>query len=128
MVGKYLIIIVLLIISLLGCSNNKDIEKINISIKVIDSYTKQPRVGDVIILREIKFGFPMRKSIKVAEQVTNNIGVASFEIKKQFGYIIWAKGINHAFSSTEFEKGTLNDGQQVIIEVVPPDQKQFKIE
>ncbi|WP_262486389.1 hypothetical protein [Chryseobacterium indologenes] len=37
-------------------------------------------------------------------------------------------GANHAFGSDEYKKGELKNNQQVVIEVVPPDKKQFKIE
>lgn len=130
MVGKYLFIGITLPFMVLFSCSNKNVEnnEINITVKVIDSYSKKPRVGDFVILKQIKWGFPMRKSSKINEKKTDTLGEVRFKIDKAKAYIIWAKGENNAFGSTEFKEGELKDNQQIIIEVVPPDKKQFKIE
>jgi len=130
MEGKIIYIgLISLFIILFSCSNkNLDKDEINITIKVIDLYSKKPRIGDFVIIKQIKWGFPMRKSSKINEKKTDTLGEVRFKIDKEKAYIIWAKGENNAFGSTEFKEGVLKENQQIIIKVIPPDKKQFKIE
>jgi len=128
MVSK-LITSVIFCLLLLGCDGkNSDLKnQINISIKVIDSDTKQPRVNDTVTVRQAKWGIP-RRYVKVGEYITNSLGVVALKINKENRYSFETDGPNYAFGSDEYGEGELKNNQQIVIEVVPPDKKQFKIE
>jgi len=128
MVSK-LITIVIFCLLLLGCnSKNSDLKnQITISVKVIDSYTKQPRVNDTVTVRQAKWGIP-RRYVKVGEYITNSLGIVTLKISKKNRYSFETDGPNYAFGSDEYGEGELKNNQQIIIEVIPPDKKKFKIE
>lgn len=128
MVSK-LITIVIFCLLLLGCnSKNSDLKnQITISVKVIDSYTKQPRVNDTVTIRQAKWGIP-RRYVKVGEYITNSLGIVTLKISKKNRYSFETDGPNYAFGSDEYGEGELKNNQQIIIEVISPDKKKFKIE
>lgn len=114
---------------LISCNGkNFDLKnQITISVKVIDSYTKQPRINDTVTVRQAKWGIPKRY-IKVGEYITNSLGVVTVKISKKNRYSFETDGPNYAFGSDEYGEGELKNNQQIVIEVVPPEKKKFKIE
>lgn len=114
---------------LISCNGkNSDLKnQITISVKVIDSYTKQPRINDTVTVRQAKWGIPKRY-IKVGEYITNSLGVVTVKISKKNRYSFETDGPNYAFGSDEYGEGELKNNQQIVIEVVPPEKKKFKIE
>lgn len=114
---------------LISCNGkNSDLKnQITISVKVIDSYTKQPRINDTVTVRQAKWGIPKRY-IKVGEYITNSLGVVTVKISKKNRYSFETDGPNYAFGSDEYGEDELKNNQQIVIEVVPPEKKKFKIE
>ncbi|QIY92359.1 hypothetical protein [Chryseobacterium gallinarum] len=112
---------------LLGCNTSEN-NQIKVSIKVVDSYTHEPRVNDRVKILIGKRGFPTRQYEQIGEYFTDSSGVVKLNLSKDERYSFMTFGPNHAFGSDEYKKGELKNNQQVVIEVVPPDKKQFKIE
>ncbi|WP_223608901.1 hypothetical protein [Chryseobacterium sp. OSA05B] len=113
---------------LIGCSNSTKENEIKVTIKVVDSYTQKPRVNDRVEVRMGSWGFPTRKYVEVGQYFTDSLGTVSMNLDKRERYSFMTFGPQHAFGSDEYAKGDLKDQQQVVIEVVPPEKKQFKIE
>ncbi|SHG41278.1 hypothetical protein [Chryseobacterium sp. OV279] len=112
---------------LMGCNNSTKENEIKVTIKVVDSYTQKPRVNDRLTLRQAKWGIP-RRYVKIGEYITNSAGVVTLKISKKNRYSFETDGLNHAFGSDEYGEGELKNNQQIVIKVVPPEKKQFKIE
>ncbi|ATN06533.1 hypothetical protein CRN76_14520 [Chryseobacterium indologenes] len=112
---------------LLGCNTSEN-NQIKVSIKVVDSYTHEPRVNDRVKVLIGKWGFPTRQYEQIGEYYTDSSGVVKLNLSKDERYSFMTFGANHAFGSDEYKKGELKNNQRVVIEVVPPDKKQFKIE
>lgn len=110
-----------------GCNTSEN-SQIKVSIKVVDSYTKKPRINDRVEVLIGKWGFPTRQYEQVGEYFTDSSEVVKLNLSKDERYSFMTFGANHAFGSDEYKKGELKNNQQVVIEVVPPDKKQFKIE
>lgn len=113
---------------LISCSNSENNNQIKLTIKVIDSYTTKPRINDRVEIRVGKWGFPTRRYVKVGEYFTDSLGVVKLNLSRDERYSFMIFGPNHAFGSDEYNKGELKNNQQIIIKVVPPDKKQFRIE
>lgn len=124
---KKAVLLVSLLFLLIGCSNSTKENEIKVTIKVIDSYTKQPRVNDTVTVRQAKWGIP-RRYVKVGEYITNSLGIVTLKINKKNRYSFETDGPNYAFGSDEYGEGKLKNNQQIVIKVVPPEKKQFKIE
>ena len=109
-------------IMLMGCRKP---EPINISVKVINSYTLEPRVGDSVIVRKVKKPwYSMWQYIKVAKGITDSSGVVLFTIDKNKRYSFSSYGsYPDYFGSTEYKECELNENEEIIIEVIPPDKK-----
>nr|WP_315026467.1 hypothetical protein [uncultured Chryseobacterium sp.] len=75
-----------------------------------------------------KWGFPTRQYERIAQYSTDSSGVVKLHLSPDERYSFMTFGPNHAFGSDEYKKGELKNNQEVIIKVVPPDKKQFKIE
>lgn len=113
---------------LMGCSNSRKENEIKVTIKVVDSYTQKPRVNDRVEVRIGAWGFPTRRYVEVGQYFTDSLGAVSINLDKNERYSFTTFGPQHAFGSDEYAKGELRDQQQVVIKVVPPEKKQFKIE
>ena len=103
-----------------GCTKKTDLEnQITIKINSIDSETKKPRVNtfDTIHVRIAKFGFPMRKYVKIRQLVTDSNGsiIAKFYKNEEYHFIIGGKLI---YGATEIYEKDLKDYQEVDIEVI----------
>lgn len=111
-----------------GCDFSKS-EPINISVKVVNSHTREPRIGDTVIVRKVKKPwYSMWQYIKVAEGVTDSLGIATFTIDRNKRHSFVSYGLTYReFGSTEFVERELNDNDEIIIEVIPPDKKKFKL-
>ena len=102
---------------------NKDTDmrgQINISIKVVDSYTKLPRINDTVKIRRAKWGIPMRRYVKIGQYITNSSGIVKVTLSKKERYSFCNYGSKYANGSTEYGEEELNDNDQIIIEVIPP--------
>lgn len=95
---------------------------------MIDSYTQKPRFNDRVEVRIGKWGFPTGRYMQVGEYFTDSSGVVKLNLSKDERYSFMTFGPNHAFGSDEYKKGELKNNQQIVIKVVPPDKKQFRIE
>ncbi|SFN48530.1 hypothetical protein SAMN05421594_2927 [Chryseobacterium oleae] len=113
---------------LIGCNNSTKENEIQVTIKVVDSYTQKPRVNDRVEVRMGAWGFPTRRYVEVGQYFTDSLGTVSMNLDKNERYSFMTFGPQHAFGSDEYKKGELKDQQQVVIKVVPPEKKQFKIE
>jgi hypothetical protein len=127
MVAK-IIIYIFFCFLLIDCSNSKNNNQLKVTIKVIDSYTQKPRFNDRVEVRIGKWGFPTRRYMQVGEYFTDSSGVVKLNLSKDERYSFMTFGPNHAFGSDEYKKGELKNNQQIVIKVVPPDKKQFRIE
>lgn len=112
----------------MGCNNSTKENEIKVTIKVVDSYTQKPRVNDRVEVRMGAWGFPTRRYVEVGQYFTDSLGMVSMNLDKNERYSFMTFGPQHAFGSDEYKKGELKDEQQVVIKVVPPEEKQFKIE
>ncbi|WPO83556.1 hypothetical protein SD427_04260 [Chryseobacterium sp. JJR-5R] len=112
---------------LIGCSSSENNDQIKVTIKVIDSETRQPRVNDTVTIRQAKWGIP-RRYVEVGQYVTDSLGSVTLRINKVNRYSFETDGPNFAFGSDEYGEGELKNNQQIVIKVVPPDKKQFRIE
>jgi hypothetical protein len=118
----------ILCVTLLSCNNSSDLKnQITITVKVIDSETKQPRANDTVTIRQAKWGIP-RRYVEVGQYVTDSLGRVTLRINKVNRYSFETDGPNFAFGSDEYGEGELKNNQQIVIKVVPPDKKQFRIE
>ncbi|MCS3531067.1 hypothetical protein [Chryseobacterium sp. JUb7] len=114
--------------TLVSCDNSSDLKnQITITIKVIDSQTKQPRINDTVTIRQAKWGIP-RRYVEIGQYLTDSLGMATLKINKMNRYSFETDGPNFAFGSDEYGEGELKNNQQIIINVVDPDKKQIKIE
>ncbi len=113
---------------LLRCNNYDKKNEITISIKVIDSYTKQPRINDTVTVRQAKWNIPLRKYVEIGQYVTDSLGMVTLKINKENRYSFETDGPNFAFGSDEYGEGELKNNQMIVIKVIPPNKKQFKIE
>lgn len=106
-----------------SCKKEKDLKnQITIKINSIDSESKKRRVNmfDTIV-RMAKFGFPMRRYVKVAEYIIDSTGSVKIKIDSTKGYWFFLNGFNVYCSESfdeAFTKEKLNDGQEVNIEVI----------
>ncbi len=107
-----------------SCKNENDLEnQITIKINSIDSKTKQRRVNmfDTIDVRMAKFGFPMRRFVKVAEYIIDSTGSVKIKIDSTKGYSFFLSGLN-VYGSENFDeaftKEKLKNGQEVNIEAI----------
>lgn len=112
---------------LIGCSSSENNDQIKVTVKVIDSETRQPRVNDTVTIRQAKWGIP-RRYVEVGQYVTDSLGSITLRINKVNRYSFETDGPNFAFGSDEYGEGELKNNQQIVIKVVPPDKKQFRIE
>ncbi|MEC3875395.1 hypothetical protein [Chryseobacterium salviniae] len=124
-----LIILSFFSVFIIGCNDKKSDLKnqIIIFVKVIDSETKQPRVKDTVTIRKGKWGIP-RRYVEIGRYVTDSLGIVSFKINKENRYSFETDGPNFAFGSDEYGEGELKNNQVIVIKVIPPDKKHFKIE
>lgn len=120
-INKYVKLFFLSLI-LSSCFNkNTDMrDQINISIKVVDSYTKLPRINDTVKIRRAKWGIPMRRYVKIGQYITNSSGIVKVTLSKKERYSFSTYGSKYANGSTEYGEEELNDNDQIIIEVIPP--------
>jgi len=66
----------------------------------------------------------MWQYIKVAKGITDSSGVVLFTVDKNKGYRFSSYGsYPDYFGSTEYAEGELNENQEILIEVIPPDKK-----
>ena len=121
---KILVCISVLIFLISSCKNENDLEnQITIKINSIDSKTKQRRVNmfDTIDVRMAKFGFPMRRFVKVAEYIIDSTGSVKIKIDSTKGYSFFLSGLN-VYGSENFDeaftKEKLKNGQEVNIEAI----------
>lgn len=120
---KMKVIICFSVVTLLtfSCTKKTGVLENQITIKLnsIDYETKQPRINifDTIDVRIAKFGFPMRKFVKVSEYITDSTGSVKVKLdqNEEYHFILGGKKI---YGATEFSKGELKDGQEVNIEVI----------
>lgn len=110
----------------INCSNpgTELKNKISITVKVVDSETKQPRMNDSLTIRQGTWGIPVRRYIKVGKYITDSLGQVRIDLNKQERYSFEVDGPRFAFGSDEYAKGELKNGQTVIIQVVLPEKKQ----
>ncbi|SEW48321.1 hypothetical protein SAMN05421841_3792 [Chryseobacterium wanjuense] len=127
MVSK-LITLVFFCLFLIGCNNYDKKNEITISVKVVDSYTKHPRINDTVTVRQAKWNIPLRKYVEIGQYVTDSLGMVTLKINKEKRYSFETDGPNFAFGSDEYGEGELKNNQIIVIKVIPPDKKQFKIE
>ncbi|MCT2563103.1 hypothetical protein [Chryseobacterium herbae] len=125
---KKTVLLVSVLFLLIGCSNSTKENEIKVTIKVVDSYTQKPRVNDRVEVRMGAWGFPTRRYVEVGQYFTDSLGTVSMTLDKKERYSFMTFGPQYAFGSDEYKKGELKDQQQVVIKVVPPEKKQFKIE
>lgn len=123
-----IIMLIFFFMLLIGCNNSTKENEIQVTIKVVDSYTQKPRVNDRVEVRMGAWGFPTRRYVEVGQYFTDSLGTVSMNLDKNERYSFMTFGPQHAFGSDEYKKGELKDQQQVVIKVVPPEKKQFKIE
>ncbi|MCL1666592.1 hypothetical protein M2T82_00800 [Elizabethkingia ursingii] len=123
-----IIVQIIVCLSIVSCNNFEKQEKIAVTVKVIDSYTKKPRVNDTVTVREAEWGFPVRRYIEVGRYITDTLGIVALKIDKKNRYSFETDGPNFAFGSNEFGSNELKNKQQIIIEVVPPEKKKIRIE
>ena len=110
-----------------SCSKKVNVENhIIITVKSVDQFTKQPRVNafDTIEVRKGEFGYLMRKYVKTGELITDSLGEVKINLDRSERYRFTLYG-NHVFSSAEFAEDKLKNGQEVIIEVVPPEKREI---
>lgn len=114
----------------INCSNpgTELKNKISITVKVVDSETKQPRMNDSLTIRQGTWGIPVRRYIKVGKYITDSLGQVRIDLDQKERYSLEIDGSHHAFGSDEYAKGELKNNQVVVIQVVPPEKKKFKIE
>lgn len=112
------------IIILSSCNNQNTLNNITVLLKVIDSETKQPRIGDRVVVRKIKKPvFSMWQFVKVGEYVTDHNGEVKILLSNKKNYRISTFGSKHAFGYAEFIEEELKNNQKIIIEVVAPEKK-----
>jgi hypothetical protein len=112
---------------LISCDFSKT-EPIKISVKVINSDTKEPRVGDTVIVRKIeKPWYKMWQYIEVADGTTDSLGIVCFTIDRNKGHSFVSYGPYPEFGSTEYDEQELNENDEIIIEVIPSNKKKFKL-
>lgn len=105
-----------------------DMEVININVQLINSYTKEPRVGNTVTLRKVKKPwYSMWQYIEVDEGVTDSLGILSFTIDRNKRHSFSCYGPYPEFGSTEYDERELNENDEIIIEVIPADKKKFKL-
>lgn len=117
---KTIIYILAIALSILSCSKKNNLKnQITIIINSIDNKTKLPRINkfDTIDIRIAKFGFPIRRYVKVAECVTGPKGSVTVKLDRNEEYHFILGG-SYIYGATEFSEGELNDGQEVNIEVI----------
>lgn len=97
--------------------------QITIIINSVDGNTKENRVNmfDTIDVRIARWGFPMKRFVKVAEYITDSTGSVKVELDKsdENHFILNGKYINGIYitGSTYFSEGDLKDGEKVNLEV-----------
>jgi hypothetical protein len=96
--------------------------QITITIRSIDSETKQPRTKDTVEIEMGKWGIPMRRYVKVGQYITDSLGLVKINIDCTERYVFNIYG-SHVYSFVEFAEDKLKNGQQVIIEVAPPEKR-----
>ncbi|WP_394675156.1 hypothetical protein [uncultured Chryseobacterium sp.] len=117
------IILPLLLLLLLDCNRKNDLNNpITITIKVIDSKTKQSRINkfDTIEVRKEGLGYLGKTFDKVGEYITDSTGIVQITIIPKEGYRFMASGQNvygSANFTKAFTKKILRNNEQVIIEV-----------
>jgi hypothetical protein len=103
-------------------------ELININVKVINSQTREPRIGDTIIVRKVKKPWTtMWQYIDVAEGVTDSLGIVVFTIDKNKRHSFVAYGLYSEYGSTEFAEHELKENDTIIIRVTPIHKRKYKI-
>jgi hypothetical protein len=105
------ITLVFFILTLLSCKNRLD--QITVKVKVIDEYSKQPRVKDTVQVRMGKWGIPMKRYIKVSQHITDSLGVVKINLNRNKTYRFSTNAIGYI----EFAESELKDSQQIILEV-----------
>lgn len=118
-------IILIFIFTLILANYNRksDLEnQITLTISSIDSETKQPRPKDTVEIRMGKWGIPMRRYVKVGQYITDSLGLVKVNLDCTERYVFNIYGL-HVYSFAEFDEDELKNGQQVIIEVVPPEKR-----
>lgn len=123
---NYKFLLVFFLSSFLILISCKKPESIHITVKVINSYTKEPRIGDSVIVEKVKKPwYSMWQYIKVAEGITDSSGVVSFTIDKNKGHSFSSYGPSYPdyFGNTEYAERELNENEEIIIEVIPPEKK-----
>ena len=118
-----LIIFLSSILVLVSCMGS---EPININVKVINSYTQEPRIGDTVVVRKVKKPFySLWQYTQVAEGITDSSGIVSFTLDRNNRYRFSSYGPSFPdyFGSTEYAEGKLNQNEEIVIEVIPPEKK-----
>jgi hypothetical protein len=111
---------------LLTCCTSKDNQNVHVTVLIIDSYTKKPRIHDKLEVKIAKWGFPTRRYVEIGKYFTNSSGAIYLSLDKNERYSFMSFGDHNAFGSDEYAKGELKNNQKIIINVVPPDKKEFK--
>lgn len=101
-------------------------EPINISVKVINSETKKPKIGDTVVVRKVeKPWYKMWQYIEVANSITDSLGTVYFTIDKTKGHTFVSYGPNSEYGSTEYDERELNENDEIIIKVKPKARKRW---
>lgn len=117
---KTILLISLVTILISNCNRKSDLEnQITIKINSIDNETKQPRINtfDTIEIRIKKFGYLMKRFVKVGECITDSKGSVKIKVDRTEENHFILGGPN-VYGATEFAEGELKDGQEVNIEVI----------
>ena len=123
---KKIIVLCILFIPLtivIICNKKTDLEnQITITLRSIDSETKQPRPKDTVEIEMGKWGIPMRRYVKVGQYITDSLGLVKINLDRSERYRFNLYG-SHVSSFAEFAEDELKNGQKITIEVVPPEKR-----
>jgi len=120
--GKYKILLSIVFILAISCTSMfESKEEINITVKVIDYYSKAPRIGDTVEVRKVKKPlFTMWQYVKVFEDITDEQGEVSVIIDRNRRYRFSSYGppmLHPGFGWHEYEEKELSEKDTVLIEV-----------
>ena len=117
-------IITLLISSCNGENNLKN--QITIKINSVDNETKKRRVNafDTIEVRKQGVGYLMKTFNTVGQYVTDSTGSVKIKIDRTEKYQIRLYGI-HVYGGGDLYGEELKDGQEVNIDIVPPEKNKI---
>jgi len=115
---KILLSASVMFVLILSCTKKTKLEnQITVNINLIDSKTKEPRINsfDTIIVRKEGFGL-IKTFDKVEECITDSAGSVKIKIDRTKEYM-FLLGRRNFFGSETFARESLNNGQELNIEV-----------